>query len=157
MDGSRADVRSVAALEDLRSAADRFGHNAIEALRAAEQELRVTEEWLQERVAHWRREELRWQTEVAAAEKALSHCRDCSGEKRALEEARHRLQQTTQQLANARTWQRIVNQEATAYRDQVVQMGRTLSSTLPMGTAFLKDKIADLKAYLAASPQGTSS
>jgi hypothetical protein len=53
-----AQVRSIQALEDLKGALGRFGGEAQTSLQAAEQEIRRTLDWLQERLNYWRSESL---------------------------------------------------------------------------------------------------
>lgn len=165
-------VRSVQALDDLKDVTSRFEVEAQETLRAAEQEIQRTEAWLRERLAHWRGEVQRRQEELRMAEAALTRCRSfayrdprtgtyhtppCITEQQAVNQARIRLQEAQRELSNVQTWAQIVGQAATDYRDQVVQLSRTLSAVFPSAKAFLGNKITELKAYLQqASPIGIS-
>ncbi|MBC7264333.1 MAG: hypothetical protein H5T64_08225 [Chloroflexi bacterium] len=167
---SGANVRAIQALDDLKGALNRFAGEAQEVLQAAEQDIRRTEEWLQERLNHWRNEVQRRQEEVRLAEAALARCLasgyrdrdghyhapDCSAYEHALLQARVRLREAETELRNVQEWMRVVGQAAAAYRTQAQRLGRQLAVDIPSADALLEHKIADLQAYLAvAVPAGT--
>ena len=163
-------VRSIQALDDLKGGLRRFTGEAQETLQAAEQEIRRTEEWLQERFNHWRNEVRRRQEEVRQAKAALARCRasgyhdedgryhapDCSAEERALYQAKVHLQEAEAELRNVQRWMKAVGEAVAAYRIQAQRLGRLLAADLPKADAFLGRKLADLRAYLAvATPPAT--
>jgi len=163
-----ARVQSIRALEDLKGALSRFVSEAQEALQAAEQEIRRTEEWLQERLAHWRNEVQRRQEKVRRTEAALARCQasgyhdregryhapDCSTYEHTLRQAQIRLREAETELRNVQRWMKAVGDAVAAYRTQAQRLGRLIAD-LPKADAFLGRKIAELQAYLAvAAPPG---
>jgi len=157
-------VRSIQALEDLKGALGRFGGEAQMALQAAEQEIRRTLDWLQERLNYWRSEVQRRQEEVRQARADLASCRasgyyegdryhapDCSAEERALYEAQVRLREAEEELRNVQQWMKAVGEAVTTYRTQAQRLGRLIATDLPRANVFLERKIAELQAYLAVT------
>jgi len=70
-----ANVQAIHSLEDLKGALGRFRGEARETLQAAEQEIRRTLDWLQERLNYWRSEVRRRQEKMWQAQEALARCR----------------------------------------------------------------------------------
>lgn len=168
---SSVNIRSVSVLQDLKSVLARFETDTQAALQSAEQEARLTETWLQERLTYWRTELQRRQGEARIAEAALARCRasgyqdpqtgryyqpSCTAEAAALQQAAARVQEAQTQQTNVQNWQRAVGQAATSYRTQAQQVGRLLASELPKSVSFLNARIAELQAYLAATFQGSA-
>lgn len=163
-----AQVRSIQALEDLKGALGHFGGEAQMALQAAEQEIRRTLDWLQERLNYWRTEVQRRQEEVRQARADLASCRasgyyeddryhapDCSAEERALYEAQVRLREAEEELRNVQQWMKAVGEAVATYRTQAQRLGWLIAVDLPKANAFLERKIAELQAYLVvAAPAG---
>ncbi|MFQ5342053.1 MAG: hypothetical protein ACE5F6_10960 [Anaerolineae bacterium] len=165
-----ANVLAIHALEELKVALGRFGGEAQAALRTAEQEIRRTLEWLQERQAHWEREVRRRQEEVRQARAALERCRasarhdpktgrshvpDCSRYEHALAQARGCLREAEAELRNVREWSRQVQQTAADYQRQAQRLAAMLSNDLPKATALLGRKITTLQPYVAmTAPAG---
>lgn len=160
-------VRSVAALEDLKEALAHFGVEAQGILLAAREQVRRTEEWLQSRLAYWQAEVQRRQEELRRAEDALARCRaagyynprtgtsytpPCIAEQLAVQQAAIRLQQAQKELENVRYWKRQVDEAASAYSLQAEALGRLLSGDLSGAVSFLGNRVAELRAYLAAAP-----
>lgn len=166
-----ANVLAIHALDELKSALARFGGEAREALQSAEQEIRRTLEWLEERQAHWQREVRRWQEEVRRAQAALERCRasarhdpktgrshvpDCSGYEHALAQARAGLREAEVELRNVREWSRQVQQAVTDYQRQAQRLVAMLNDDLPKATALLGRKTADLHRYtMMTAPSGS--
>jgi len=158
-------VRSIQALEDLKSALGRFGGEAQMALQAAEQEIRRTLDWLQERLKYWRSEVQRRREEVRRAEADLNHCLtsgyydehgryhapNCSIEERALRQAQVRLREAEEELRNVQHWMKVVGEAVATYRTQAQRLGRLIVTDLPRANVFLERKIAELQAYLAVA------
>ena len=163
-----AHVRSIQALEDLKGALGRFDGEAQMALQAAEQEVRRTLDWLQERLNYWRSEVQRRREEVRQAQADLASCLasgyyedghyyepDCSAEEQALYQAQVRLHEAEAELRNVQRWMKAVGDAVAAYRTQAQRLGRLIATDLPKANAFLEHKIAELQAYLAvAAPTG---
>jgi len=161
-----AQVQSIQALDDLKGALGRFAGESQEALQAAEQEIRRTLDWLQERLNHWQNEVRRRQEEVRRAEVALARCQasgyydreghyhapDCSAYEHALRQAQIRLQEAESELRSVQQWMKVVGEAVAAYRTQAQRLGQLLATDLPKAEAFLQHKIADLHAYLVVTP-----
>jgi len=158
-----ANVRSVQALGELKGALSCFQGEAQDALQAAEQEIRRTLDWLQERLNHWRNEVSRRQEEVARAGAALTRCQasgytdrdgryhapNCSAYEQALRQAQARLREAEAELRNVQEWTRRVQQANGDYQRQAQRLTTMLNSDLPRGTALLGRKIAVLHSYAA--------
>ena len=159
-----ANVRSIQSIDDLKASLTRFGGEAQEALSAADQEIRRTMDWLQERLNHWRNEMQRRQQAVRLAEVALARCeasdtRDqpayCGAYERALLDAKVRLAEAEAELRNVQQWTRLVQQSVADYQVQAQRLATMLGSDLPKATALLGRKVADLQAYVTiAAPSG---
>ena len=149
-----ARVKSIDALGEWKSSLKRFVSEAWEALQSAEQKIRRTEEWLQERLSYWRHEVERCEKEVWEAKRDLERCEeedddnDCSTEEETLLEARRRLRKAEIELENVRGWKQSVSEMAAAYRVQADRLSRLLAIDLPRADAFLGRAIADLHAYV---------
>lgn len=168
---STVNVHSIEAVDNLRIAFSRFQTEAQETLQAAEQEIRRTEEWLQERLSYWRAEELRRQEELRMATAALARCeasgyRDpktgayyrppCTAEQQAVRQAKAQLQEAQQRLNDVQTGIRLVGQAVANYRIQAQRTTRLLSSSFLNAISFLTSKLADLQAYLAGEAGSAS-
>ncbi|MBP1468940.1 hypothetical protein EYB53_024745 [Candidatus Chloroploca sp. M-50] len=164
MMNSRVNLRSVDALIDLKRALNFFDQESIAALRAVEQELQATEYWLHERLTYWRMESQRQEQALRQAEAALMRCQsanlpnprtgaaslpDCGAQQAVLVQARVKLQEAQQQLKTVQTYQSTVRHAATAYRDQVIQLTRKMTTIVPSARAFLDNRTAEIQAYLA--------
>ena len=167
-----AHVRSVQTLQDLKDVLNRFAIEAQGSVRSAEGEIRLVEEWLRERQAHWRVEVQRRQEELRLAEAALARCRasasrdsrtgarhapSCKAEQAAVQQARSRLGEAQAELSNVENWTRTVGQAAASYRGQAQRLSQKLSSDLPKGHAFLQRKISELQGYLKAASAPSAS
>ena len=161
-----AHVRSVQTLQDLKGALNRFVVEAQGSVHSAEGEIRLVEQWLRERQAHWRVEVQRRQGESRLAEAALARCRasasrdsragarhapSCNAEQAAVQQAWTRVGKAQAELSKVENWTRTVDQAAASYRGQAQRLSQKLSSDLPKGHAFLRRKITELKGYLVAT------
>lgn len=158
-----ANVLSIQALEDFRTALSRFGGEAQDALRSAELEIRRTLEWLVEAQRRWQREVAKRRETERRAAAALSRCQasgyrdrdgyyhppDCSAYEQALSTARFRRAEAEKQLRNAQQWEKVARDAVDSYHREARRFQNALSSELPNGTALLERKIGQLRAYLA--------
>jgi len=167
-----AQVQSIQALDDLKGALGRFAGESQEALQAAEQEIRRTLDWLQERLNHWQNEVRRRQEEVRKAAAAQARCQasgyydrdghyyapDCSAYERALRQAQIRLQEAESELRNVQQWMKVVGEAVAAYRTQAQRLGQLLATDLPKAEAFLGRASATLQSYVTMTvpPSGVS-
>lgn len=162
--GLSAKVQSVQALIDLKTSINYFGNEAQASLQCAEQEILSTEEWLRQRLAHWKMEEHRRQNALLAAEKALASCKasgyrdedgyyhapDCTSYEFAVSQAVTQLQEAQAEINNIKQWTSKVNQATASYRAQAHRLSRIISSDIPNASAFLGKKITELQSYLGA-------
>jgi hypothetical protein len=160
-----ANVRATQTLSELQGALARFGAEAREALAAADQDVRRTLDWLQERLNHWQNEVRRRQEEARRTEAALARCLasayrdrngydhtpDCSAYEQAVFQAQRRLQEAEAELRNVQEWLRLLGEAAAPYRAQSQRLSRQLAMDLPSADAFLGRRLAELQAYLAVS------
>lgn len=161
-----ANVLSVQALEDLKSALNRYGGEAREALDAAEIEIRRTFDWLEERQNHWQNEVRRRQEAANQARAALARCQasgyrdqqgnyhapDCSAYEHALLQAQIRLREAEAELRNVQQWKRTIEQAAAEYQAQARRLGVLLGENLPKATALLERSITILHSYTTMAP-----
>lgn len=149
-----AKVKSIDAIQEWKSSLKRFVDETWQLLRSAEQKIRRTEEWLQERSNYWHHRSEQCQEEVRQARRDLQECRDdedndCSTEEEALTEARRNLRKAEMELENVRKWKAQVAEMATAYRVQAERLSQFLAVEMPRADAFLGRAIDDLYAYVA--------
>jgi hypothetical protein len=163
--GASANVQSIQSLDDLRRALGRFQGQAQEALDAAEQEIRRTLDWLQERHNHWLNEVHRRQEVVRQAQAALARCQasgsydkngyyhapNCSAYERALREAQTRLREAEAELANVRHWLTQVQEAVAAYHLQARRLEIVATTRAEKAKAFLGQALLDLERYMAVA------
>jgi len=153
-----ANVRAIHTIRDLQTALGRFSGEANESLMAADQEIRRTMEWLQERLYHWQRQVERWRQEVQRARTALEQCQrsgdprhppDCSAFEAALAHAERRLQEAEAELDNVRRWISRVQQAVGTYQVQARRLQNLATAHTEKGQASLGQVLADLERYQA--------
>jgi hypothetical protein len=165
---SSANVRSIQALEDLRTALTTFSGNAQESLRAATIEAQRTLEYVAERERYWRGRVTNAEEEVRRAAAAFTSCRSqvyrdsegrvyqppCTAEQAALSQAQAILAQARQNLQVASGWYSRVQQASAVFQQQMQRMTGALND-LPKATAMLSNKVNTLKGYTAmTAPSG---
>ncbi len=166
----RADVRSVRALEDLRTGLTRFGAEAEQVLRAMAAELRRVQEYLGERRRYWEARVRTAEEELRRAQAALTACQSrgytdprtgytyvppCLQEKAWVERASRDLTEVRARLRELMDWQQLVERSATDYQRQAQRMSTWLQTEHPKALALLERKLEALHAYLATTPAGT--
>ncbi|MBK8540742.1 MAG: hypothetical protein IPL60_12175 [Ardenticatenia bacterium] len=172
---SRANVRSIQSLRDLKSDLACFGGDSRAALQRMEMESRRTQEWLDERQRHWEGHSRRCQEAVRQAQTAVQRCQasgsrdpktgreyvpDCRGPEGVLRQAQSRLDEAQAQLNNVRRWTRAVQEAGEAYQRQARRMATLLEDELVKSQVFLERRLEALEAYAAlgrASTFGTQS
>lgn len=164
-----ANVLSIQAIEDLKTALSHFGNEAQEVLSAAELEIHRTLDWLQERLNHWLNEVQRRQEQVRLAQAALARCEasgyydqdghyyppNCSAYQQALHQAQVRLQEAQAELANVRRWLTQIQHAIGAYRAQTRRLQDLTTTHTEKAQAFLGRKVDELEQY-AALASGTA-
>lgn len=157
---SQAKVLSTDVLVTLRAALLKYHEQASNALGAAANEVRRSQEHLQERTKYWTREIQRRQEQVARARSDLSFAksmRDGSGtgtseQEIQLKKATARLKEAEEKLQLCKRWAQQLPDLLREYDARVRQMGNFLEVDLPKGAAFLAGRTAALDAYLATQP-----
>lgn len=157
-----AHVLVIRTLGDLRSALVRFSGSARDAMRAAEAEIRRTQEWLRERENHWQREVERCQVQVERARRAYESCMrhsrsrdknergsDCSAEAAALRQAEQALREAQAKLALVRQWQARLREAVARYQVHARRLQELSTSRTEQARTFLANKQADLERYRA--------
>jgi len=161
-----ANVLAIHAIEELKGALGVFTDQAQDALRAVEGGIRRTMEYLQERLAYWRREVQRRQEIVRQAEAALARCQasgyrdregryyppDCSAHEYALRQARFHLQKAEAELQNVQRWTRRVQKSVADYQQEAQRLAARLNSDLPKAAVLLGKSITILHSYTTMAP-----
>src|SRR5690242_14367408 len=158
-----ANVLSVQAIDELRTALLRFQGEAQEALQAAAGEVQRTLDWLAERLRFWqgevrRREEL-WQRAYRALQQCLA-CEDCNcaAYYEAERKAKLYLAQAQDEVRTVQGWTRLVQQAAAEYEQQARRLGGLLGTEVPNSTALLRsiaDRLSEYVALAAPSAETT--
>ncbi|MCH8828762.1 MAG: hypothetical protein IID45_04215 [Planctomycetes bacterium] len=163
MTGS-ANVRSLQAIRDFRSALVTFGEDARSAVESLRAELHRTLQWIDvERPAYWRGESRQGFEAVASARSELakkkviaagSHRPFCYEEKLALDRAKQRLQTAMDKRKAVEQWAVKVHRAADRYSTRIARFDRLLNHELPKVAGRLDRMIRALEAYTttAAGP-----
>jgi multidrug resistance efflux pump len=153
-----AHVTSLDALRELREKLIAFGVDAQEALAAAEQEIRRTEEWLQQQLKHWLRVVRELQEEVARAKAALVQRRWGHTEGRgpgtteqeiAVKKAQERLREAEAKVETVRRWIHQLPREVNEYQGPARRLAGFVEADLRNAAVLLEKKIVSLEAYAA--------
>jgi hypothetical protein len=161
-----AHVTSIEALGELRAALCTFTAAGVDALGAADAEIRRTVDWLDQQLVYWQHEVRRWEDEVFRARSELARRRmvrvsdrppDCSEQEEALARARQALEHAGDQVARTRRWERLWQEAVIEYQGPVGQLKQLLDGELVRAVALLERKIDALDSYvtLAAAQAGT--
>jgi len=167
-----ANVRSIEALSELRTALVRYRAEVQASLRRLEQERQRTQAWLAERQRHWQFQVRQCQDAVRQAQAALARCQssahsdpksgrrhipDCHAYEAALVQARARLRAAEGELQNVQRWMRLVDEAGTDYQRRARRLTTFVETDLVEAQVVLERKAAALNAYtLTTSPSGTS-
>lgn len=158
MAGSQgANIHSVDALKDVRTALIKFQERAATALGDLRQKIDRTVSWLElDRPSYWRDQELRAFDQVASARVSYETCRlrtvggrrsDCIEEKKAFEKAKLRMEYVRQKQAAVRKWMVQAGREANEYRARTSTFQRTIENEVPLMIAQLGRMIDAIEAY----------
>lgn len=170
---SGVNVRAISALSDLRGALGKFAGEAGATLQAAEQEIKTTLAWLEERRAYWRAEVRRREAQVESARRDLANCQrqqrdsrdkesrqsapSCAQEEAALRQAQRALEAAQQELRNVEQWLQKTQAAVAAYRQQAQRLQTLATQQTPKAQALLSRKVADLEAYAQMrTPKGAA-
>lgn len=152
-----ANIHSVDALKDVRTALIKFQERATTALGDLRQKIDRTVSWLElDRPNYWREQELRAYDQVASARVSYETCRlktvggrhsDCIEEKKAFEKAKQRMEYVRTKQAAVRKWMVQAGREANEYRARTSTFHRTIDNDVPLMIAQLGRMIDAIEAY----------
>ena len=165
MSGSQgANVQSLDALRDVRSALLLFQERAVSARRDLRQKVDRTVDWLElDRPNYWRDQEHRAYDLVATTRVGYETCRlrttggrksDCIEEKKAFERAKVRLDYVRSKQEAVKKWMVQAAREANEYRARTSTFQRALENEIPFMISQLGRMIDAIESY---SGTGTSS
>jgi chromosome segregation ATPase len=154
-----ARVNSLDALKALHAALARYGPEALEALGAAEMEIRRSFDYLHDQLKHWQRQVDRRHEDVNRARADLTHARavrqgERSGyveQEMALRKAQNRLREAEEKVAVVKRWLVHLPQAVNEYEGPARRLGGLLDADMKQGLVVLENKIAILEAYMAVS------
>jgi chromosome segregation ATPase len=154
-----ARVHSLDALKALHSALARYGPEALEALGAAEMEIRRTVNYLNDQLKYWKRQVEKCHEEVNRTHADLCHARamrkgeQCGyvEQEIALNKARKRLKEADEKVVVVKRWLVQLPQDINEYQGPARRLAGMLDSDLKQGLAILNNKIDILEAYMAVS------
>ncbi|HZU01365.1 MAG TPA: hypothetical protein VFA10_16975 [Ktedonobacteraceae bacterium] len=168
---SSANVHSIQALEEFRSALQRFKSEAQAPLNAVEGEINRVRVWLQERLQYWQNELRRRRRILEEAQSALRACEamavaaavasggraapDCSPLQAAVIRAKQRVQEAEQELRTVQEYIKRVEDAVASYQHQARQFVAVLDNDLLKGSELLNKSVAILLSYVSGS-LGTS-
>jgi hypothetical protein len=154
-----AHVNSIEALEHFRAALCVFGDEVGQSLATIQSEIQDFVTWLEhDQMLLWRKEVRLREDKVGEAKTDLHRCLaatidanrtpSCYQEKKALDIAKHRLQEAEASLAAVRRWIPIVRQAVLEYGLKVEPLRSAVAADLPLATAFLGASVSRLVEYL---------
>jgi hypothetical protein len=159
---AQAEVHSVAAIRDLRTALALYAEDALAALEAVEAEIRRTVQWLtQERPYYWQEQIKRRREQVAAAraevfrrklQKTPEHHPSLSEPMEIIRRAEAGLQDAEKRLTMVRKWQPLLNQAVLEYHGSIRRIKDLTAADVPRALAVLTRILDALEAYLHLAP-----
>jgi len=166
-----ARVHSLDAIKALQAALARYGPEALEALGAAEMEIRRAFDYLHDQLKHWQRQVEKRHEDLNRARADLSHARALrQGERTgyveqeiAVRKAQNRLREAEEKVVVVKRWLVQLPQAINEYEGPARRLGGFLDADLKQGLALLNNKIDIIEAYMAvpsveppAAPGGPS-
>ena len=154
-----AGITNLEAIERFRAALLEFIHDGANALGEADSEVDRVQIWLErEQKIHWQQEHRRRSEEVARAKSALyrkqltvsSKDRPPSAvdEKKALQKAQSRLEESETKLRRIKHWSVHLGQEAARYKAATSSLAAVFERELPASAEMLKRALAAIEQYL---------
>jgi hypothetical protein len=163
---SQAEVRSIEALKDFRTALTLYGEDTLAALGAAEAEIRRTVLWLQQdRPYYWQEQIKRRRERVATAradlfrlklQKTPEHHPSLAEPKERLRHAEASLQDAEKRLTLVRKWQPALQQAVLEYHGGVQRLKDMAAGDVPNAVALLGRIVDALEAYLRVEAPSTA-
>jgi len=152
-----ANVQSVEAIKEVRTALILFQERATTAMGDLRQKIDRTIAWLElDRPNYWQEQERRAFDLVASTRVALDTCRlrtvagrrsDCIEEKKAFEKAKMRMEYVREKQQAVRKWMVQAGKEANEYRSRTSSFQRTLENDVPLMIAQLGRMIEAIEGY----------
>ncbi len=159
---SRAEVHSIDALKDFRTALALYSEDTLSALGAVEAEVRRTSQWLQqERPYYWQEQIKRRREQVASAQaevfrrrlqKMPDYSPSLSEPMEILRRAEASLQDAEKRLLQVRKWQPLFHQAVLKYHGSIQRIKDLAASDVPRALTALTRMIDALEAYLRVTP-----
>lgn len=154
-----AGITNLEAIERFRAALLEFIHDGANALGEADSEVDRIQIWLErEQKIHWQQEHRRRSEEVTRAKSALyrkqltvsSKDRPPSAvdEKKALQKAQARLEESETKLRRIKHWSVQLGQEAARYKAATSSLAAVFERDLPASADMLKRALAAIEQYL---------
>ena len=165
---SQAQVHSIEALREFRTALALYGEDVLAALGAADAEIRRTLQWLhQDRPFYWQEQIKRRRERVASAradlfrlklQKTPEHHPSLSEPKERLRLAEAALHDAEKRLILVRKWQPAFQQAVIEYHGSIQRLKDLAASDVPRAMALLARIVEALEAYLSVqAPPGDGS
>src|SRR5208337_4751327 len=159
---SQAEVHSIDALKDFRTALALYSEDTLSALGAVEAEVRRTGQWLQqERPCYWQEQIKRRREQVASAkaevfrrrlQKTPEYSPSLSEPMEILRRAEASLQDAEKRLLQVRKWQPLFHQAVLEYHGSIQRIKDLAASDVPRALTVLTRMIDALEAYLRIAP-----
>jgi chromosome segregation ATPase len=159
-----ARVSSIESVQALHDALARFGPEALEALGAAEIEIRRVFDYLHEQQKHWQRQVEKRQEDLNRARADLAHARAIRQGQRsgyveqeiAVNKAIVRLREAEEKVVVVKRWLLHLPQAVSEYEGPSRRLAGLLDSDLKQGIAVLENKIRALEAYAEMTAPASS-
>jgi hypothetical protein len=164
-----ANVRSIPAIRDFRSAVQVFLEEANGSLDMIRMGLQRAFEWIEhDRPQYWQAQQRRAFDLVAATRTALETCQmrkvagrqpSCIEEKQAHAAAKRRLEECRERIERVKKWSIKLHHDANEFRGRMSSLGRALEQDVPKLLALLERSAAILEAYAdiaAGEPDATT-
>jgi hypothetical protein len=162
-----ANVRSLEAIRQSKTALIRFEEDAGAAMTSLRQEIIRTLEWLRlDRPAFWRTQKQKAHDRVAQARSQLDRKRiitvagqkaDCIEEEQELRRAKKMLETAEEKIEIVRRWSIKVQRASDEYTSRIAQMDRVLQHDVPRMIAQLERMLAALESYVSIPATGSAS
>ena len=159
---SQAEVQSIDALKDFRTALALYSEDTLSALGAVEAEVRRTGQWLQqERPCYWQEQIKRRREQVASAkaevfrrrlQKTPEYSPSLSEPMEILRRAEASLQDAEKRLLQVRKWQPLLHRAVLEYHGSIQRIKDLAASDVPRAVTVLTRMIDALEAYLRVAP-----
>ena len=162
---SQANVRSIAALDEMNTALKRFESEAQSLLRSTGLEIQRTLKWLQDRLKYWQNELKRRQQQLIEAQRALQACLrsgdrdhppDCRQQQAYVLYMQRQVQEAEQELRIVVMHMKRIDEAIRNYQVVAGRFSATLNGELLQGSAFLSNRANILNTYASAGSLPTS-